>query len=276
MKAREARNLTILYLVTAAISFVCLFPVLYSILASFKPNREMYLYPPAVFPHLWSLEAYVDILSQSEYIRHFLNTWIIALSTTAICVVLSSLAGYGFSRFRLPGKRALLFGILAMQMFPGTVLMIPYFRLTSAFRLYDTYLALVLINCAFVLPLAIWLLKSFFDSIPYELEESAMIEGCTSTQAIIHITVPLSRAGVLAIAIMSFLKTWNEFLFALILTKGPERAPISVGLANLFTTYDVKLNTVMAITVISIFPLLLILIFLQRNIVAGITGGAIK
>ena len=154
--------------------------------------------------------------------------------------------------------------------------MIPYFRLARTLHLYNTYLGLVLINCGFVLPLAIWLLKSFFDSIPIEVEEAAMIDGCTRTQAILYIIAPLARAGVIAIGIMTFLKAWNEFLFALILTQGPEKAPISVGLAGLFTSYNVKLNALMAITVLSILPLMLIFIFLQRYIISGITGGAVK
>ena len=276
VKLKEIRRRTILYGVTLLVTILCLFPIIYAVFASFKPNREMFTYPPTLFPKKWTFEAYVYILSQKQYLKHFLNTWIVAGSSTVICVVLSSLAGYGFSRFNIPGKRTILVSILAMQMFPGTVLMIPYFRLTDMLKLYDTYIILVIINCAFVLPLAIWLLKGFFDSIPIEIEESAMIDGCSHARAILNITVPLSRAGVIAIAIMTFLKTWNEFLFAFILTKGPAKAPISVGLASLFTTYNVKLNAVMAITVLSILPLIFIFVFLQRYIISGITGGAIK
>ena len=154
--------------------------------------------------------------------------------------------------------------------------MIPYFKLARTLHLYNTYSGLVLVNCGFVLPLAIWLLKSFFDSIPMEVEEAAMIDGCTRTQAILYVIAPLARAGMIAIGIMAFLRAWNQFLFALILTQGPEKAPISVGLAELFTAYNVKLNAVMAITMLSVLPLMFIFILLQRYIISGITGGAVK
>ena len=266
----------VLYGLIGIVSVLFLFPVLFAVLVSFKPNRELFTWPPSIFPHTWTLKAYTFILSQEKYLRHYFNAWLISILTSFVCVVLGSLAGYGFSRFKIPGKGILMLGILALQMFPGTVLMIPYFRLSRTLNLYDTYLVLVIINCAFVLPLAIWLLKSYFDSIPVEVEEAAMIDGCTRIKALFFVVAPLARAGVIAIGIMAFLKAWNEFMFALILTKGVEKAPISVGLAGLFTAYNVSWNAVMAVTVISIVPLIIIFIFLQHYIISGITGGALK
>jgi len=266
----------ILYGLVAIVTVLFLFPILFAMLASFKPNREIFAYPPSIFPHTWTLEAYTFILSQKKYLRYFLNAWVISILATFVCVTLGSLAGYGFSRFKVPAKRLFMLGILILMMFPGVILMIPYFRLARALNLYDTYLILVLIDSAFVLPLAIWLLKSFFDSIPVEVEEAAMVDGCTRIKALFFVIAPLARAGVIAVGIMAFLKAWNEFMFALILTKGAEKAPISVGLAGLFQAYSVNWNAVLVVTMLSIFPLMIIFIFLQRYIISGITGGAVK
>lgn len=277
MRAKKRlRGRFILYGLIAIVTVLSLFPILFAMLVSFKPNLEIFTYPPSVFPRTWILEAYTFILSQKKYLRYFFNSCVISILATFVCVTLGSLAGYGFSRFKLPAKRLLMLGILALQMFPGVVLMVPYFRLARTLNLYDTYLVLVIINCAFVLPLAIWLLKSYFDSIPVEIEEAAMVDGCTRIKALFFVVAPLARAGVIAIGIMAFLKAWNEFMFALILTRGAEKAPISVGLAGLFQAYSVNWNAVMAVTMLSVFPLMIIFIFLQRYIISGITGGAVK
>jgi len=277
MRAKKRlRGRFILYGLIAIATVLSLFPILFAMLVSFKPNLEIFTYPPSVFPRTWTLEAYTFILSQKKYLRYFFNSCVISILATFVCVTLGSLAGYGFSRFKLPAKRLLMLGILALQMFPGVVLMIPYFRLARTLNLYDTYLVLVIINCAFVLPLAIWLLKSYFDSIPVEIEEAAMVDGCSRIKALFFVVAPLARAGVIAISIMAFLKAWNEFLFALILTRGAEKAPISVGLAGFFQAYNVNWNAVLAVTMLSVFPLMIIFIFLQRYIISGITGGAVK
>jgi len=167
-------------------------------------------------------------------------------------------------------------GILAMQMFPGAVLMVPYFNLSRKLGLYNTYLVLVMIDTTFSLPLVIWLLKSYFDSIPVAIEEAARIDGCSRVKVLLLIVMPLARAGIIATGVLAFIRAWNEFLFALILTKGPERAPISVGLAELFGQYSIEWNGIMAITTLAVLPLLVVFIFVQRYVISGITSGAIK
>lgn len=266
----------LVYGALGAVGFLFLFPGIYGVLVSFKLNREIFIWPPAILPRLWSLEGYVEILSQPKYIRYFFNAFLISTFTSFVCVILGSLGGYGISRFRIPAKGILMLGIIALMMFPGPILMIPYVRLSKALHLYDTYLVLVMVNSGFSLPIAIWLLKTFFDSIPPAIEEAALIDGCTRLKALIYVIGPLARAGVIAIFAFAFLRTWNEFMFAMILTKGPERAPISVGLASFFTSYNVHWNAIMATTGLSIIPLMIIFIFLQRYIISGITGGAVK
>ena len=260
----------------AVITLLILFPAVFAVFTSFKPIREIFTYPPSILPQTWTVKPYISIFSQEKYLHYFFNGYFISISSTFLCVILGALAGYGFSRFKLPAKHLLMLGILAMQMFPGAVLMIPYFNLSRKLGLYNTYLVLVMIDTTFSLPLVIWLLKSYFDSIPVAIEEAALIDGCSRVKVLLLIVMPLARAGIIATGVLAFIRAWNEFLFALILTKGPERAPISVGLAELFGQYSIEWNGIMAITTLAVLPLLVVFIFVQRYVIAGITSGAIK
>jgi len=266
----------LLYAIATLVTLAVLFPVIFGFFTSFKPNPEIFTYPPKLLPQSWTIESYTSVLSQQRYLRYFLNGYLISISSTLLCVFLGALAGYGLSRFRLPAKRSLMLAILALQMFPGAILMISYFNLSRALGIYDTYLALILIDTTFALSLVIWLLKSYFDSIPVSLEEAALVDGCSRSRALLSIVAPLARAGFIGTGVFAFIRAWNEFMFALILTKGPERAPVTVGLAELFGQYSIQWNGVMALTVIATFPLLIVFIFVQRYIIKGITSGAVK
>lgn len=266
----------LLYGTTTLVTLLVLFPVIFGFFTSFKPNPEIFAYPPRLLPQRWTLQPYTSVLTQQRYLRYFLNGYLISISSTLLCVFLGGLAGYSLSRFRLPAKRSLMLGILALQMFPGAVLMISYFNLSRALGIYDTYLALILIDTTFALSLVIWLLKSYFDSIPVSLEEAALVDGCSRLRALLSIVAPLARAGFIGTGVFAFIRAWNEFMFALILTKGPARAPVTVGLAELFGQYTIQWNGVMALTVIATFPLLIAFIFVQRYIIKGITSGAVK
>ncbi len=264
-----------LYTSTVVITLLLLFPAIFAILTSLKPIREIFVYPPSIFPHSWTVKPYLSIFSREKYLHYFFNGYFISICSTFLCVILGGLAGYGFSRFRLPAKRVLLLGILAAQMFPGAVLMVPYFNLSKQLGLYNSYLALIMIDTTFALPLVIWLLKSFFDSIPVSIEEAALIDGCSPVKVLLLIVAPVARAGLIGTGMLAFIRAWNEFLFALILTKGPERAPITVGLAELFGQYSINWNGIMAITTLAVLPLLVAFIFVQRYVISGITSGAV-
>jgi len=265
-----------LYTLAVVVTFLILFPAIFAVLTSFKPIREIFVYPPTMLPHTWTVKPYISVFSQEKYLHYFFNGYFISICSTFLCVILGSLAGYGLSRFKLPAKRTLMLAILAMQMFPGAVLMIPYFNLSRQLGLYNTYLALVMIDTVFALPLVIWLLKSYFDSIPVSIEEAALIDGCSQAKVLLLVVAPLARAGVIGTGMLAFIRAWNEFLFALILTKGPERAPITVGLAELFGQYSINWNGIMAITTLAVLPLLIVFIFVQRYVISGIMSGGVK
>ena len=276
MKSLSLVRSVFLYGATLLVTLLVLLPVVFAVFTSFKPNPEIFIYPPTFLPNKWTAEPYILVLSQKRYLRYFLNGYIISISSTLLCLIVGALAGYGFSRYRLPAKRTLMLGILALQMLPGAVLMVPYFNMAKTLGLYDTYLALILVDTIFPLSLVIWLLKSYFDSIPFSLEEAAMLDGCSRTRTLITIVVPLARAGFIGTGVFAFIRAWNEFMFALILTRGPNIAPITVGLAELFGQYTISWNGVMALTIVATLPLTIGFILVQRYIIAGITSGAVK
>jgi multiple sugar transport system permease protein len=206
----------------------------------------------------------------------FFNSYFISIMVTLLSLTVGTLAAYGFSRTEIKGKRALLFGTLVMQMFPGIVLIIPYFNLSQLLGLFNTYTALILANCSFVLPFSIWMLHSYLESIPVDLEDSAMIDGCTRIGAIIRVTVPLMLPSFVAIGTWQFLWAWNEYMFGVTLTTGWEKAPITVGMAEFFGQFGRDWNSIMAVGALSSIPLMIIFIFLQRFLVQGMTAGAVK
>jgi multiple sugar transport system permease protein len=267
---------TIFFILVAVILALSLFPVVYALFTSLKPSQELFTMPPRILPRQWTLAPYLYVFQHPEYLRYFLNSIVVAGGTTIVALVLASLAGYGFSRFWVPAKRTLLTMILLLEVFPGVILMTPYYRLAQVLHLHDTYIVLILIDSGFVLPISIWLLKNFFDTVPTSMEESAMVDGTTRLQALLYIIAPLARPGLVATAIMAFLNAWNEFMFALLLTSSPTVSPLTYGLASLFGQYNVQRNIVMAVTMLSVVPLFLVFVFLQRHLVRGIMGGSNK
>ncbi len=276
MRAARLIERPLFLLLVVVILVFSIFPVVYAFFTALTPAGELFVLPPKILPRQWTLEPYRAVFRHGEYARYFLNSLVIAGGTTVVCLVLASLAGYGFSRFWIPAKRTVLAAILLLEMFPGVILLTPYYRLAQDLHIYDTWIVLILIDSGFVLPISIWLLKNFFDTVPASMEESAMVDGSTRLQALWYVIAPLTRPGLIAMAIMAFLTAWNEFMFALILTSSPTVSPLTYGLAQLFGQYNVQRNQVMAISMLSVFPLFLIFVFLQRHLVRGIMGGSGK
>jgi len=198
------------------------------------------------------------------------------LSTLFLTVGLGLLAAYGFSRFKMRGGRFLLLGIMALLMLPTVTLIIPYFLLAKAIGVYDSVFGLVIVNTAFILPICIWLLKGYVDSIPIDLEEAAMIDGCTRVQAIWKILVPLVLPGLVGTGTFVFIFSWNEYLLAVTLTDSPESQTLTVGLAAFFGQFIRNWNSIMALSTLTSIPLMIIFFLCQRWVIRGMTSGAVK
>jgi multiple sugar transport system permease protein len=253
-----------------------LVPVVWMISAGLRPIKEILSYPPTLIPRALTLQYFHRILANPTYQHYFLNSALLALTTLFLALVLGSLAAYGFSRYRFPGSKAMLLGILAILTLPRVTVIVPYFHLAHVVGLYDTLLGLIIVNTTFLLPVSTWLLKGYFDSIPEELEEAAMVDGCIRLQAIWKILLPLAVPGLVGVGTFVFVGSWNEYLLAVVLSETPRAQTLTVGLAQFFGQYVRDWNGIMALSTLASLPLVAVFVFLQRWVVQGLSSGAIK
>lgn len=261
---------------TIAIAAVILVPVVWMFSAAVRPIRELLVYPPRIVPETVTLEYFGRILRHAKYQRFFVNSVLLSLVCLTVTLVLASLAGYGFSRFRMRGGKAMLVGILALLMLPRVTVIVPYFKMAHTWGVYDRLLGLMLVNVAFLLPMATWLLKGYLDSVPRELEEAAMVDGCTRVGALRRILLPLAVPGLVGVGTFVFIGAWNEYLLAVVLTDTPTAQTLPVGLAAFFGEFVRDWNSIMALSTLTSVPLMLIFVFFQRWVVQGMTSGAVK
>jgi multiple sugar transport system permease protein len=263
---------TITFLATLIISV----PIVWMLNASIRPIREVLSYPPKFNYESLTTDYFTKIINNELYQQYFYNSSILAISTLFLTVSLGLLAAYGFSRFKMIGGRFLLLGIMALLMLPTVTLIIPYFLLARAVGIYDTVLGLIIVNTAFILPICIWLLKGYIDSIPIDLEEAAMIDGCTRIQAIYKILFPLVLPGLIGTGTFVFIFSWNEYLLAVTLTDTTDSQTLTVGLAAFFGQFVRNWNSIMALSTMTSVPLMIIFVLFQRWVVRGMTSGAVK
>jgi multiple sugar transport system permease protein len=261
---------------SALSALLILVPILWMVSAGVRPIKEILTYPPTLLPRTLTLQYFQRMLASPLYQRYFLNSMLLALTALGLTLVLGSLAAYGFSRYRFPGSKAMLMGILALLMLPRVTLIVPYFRFAHVLGLYDTLPGLIVVTTAFLLPLSTWLLKGYFDSLPVELEEAAMVDGCVRMQALWKIVLPLAIPGLIGVGAFVFIESWNEYLLPVVLTETPRAQTLTVGLAAFFGQYVRDWNGIMALSTLASLPLVVIFVFLQRWVVQGIGSGALK
>jgi ABC-type glycerol-3-phosphate transport system permease component len=211
-----------------------------------------------------------------DFQTYFINTAIVAGATTILAILVSAPAGYALTRYRFRGAEAYGTFLLATQMFPRVVLIVPYFVLMRSLGLVNTYPALILIYVSFAAPFCVWMLRGHFLAIPTDLDEAALVDGCGPFAAFWRVVLPLTMPGVVATAMFAFLVGWNEFLFALVLTTDQKMSVITLGLASLIGEYRTQWNELMAATVVSSIPAIALYAVLERFLVAGLTAGATK
>lgn len=273
-----------LYAILLAIAFIDLFPFIWILLSSFKKQIEIFRWPPTFFPDNPTFDNYADALALlppgqdpvSDIPEGLANSLIIALITTVLLVIVGSLAGYAFGKLSFPGRRIMLILLLSLRMLPGIVLAVPLFILTTRAHVFDTKLALIIVYTAFNLPFAVWLLSVFFQEIPQELADAALVDGCTKFSVLFRIYLPLSLPALATIAILGFLAAWNEFLFAVTLTSSTTAKTTPVALASMQAAFQTRWAVMTAGAVLSSIPVLLLVFLAQRYIVRGLTLGAVK
>ncbi len=265
-----------LYITHAILILATLFvllPILWVARTSLANRLIAYKIPP-VWIFTPTLENYRTIFQQYPFQRYFLNSLVVASVASLIALILGSLAAYSIARFRT-GDPVLRLSMLSTQMLPAITLVIPIFLLARLAHLWDSPFALILAYLSFNLPYTIWILIGFFQSIPVELEEAAMIDGCSRTQTLWRVVIPVVLPGLLAAGVFNFILNWNEFLFALILT-GRDTRTLPVAVAALWTQQGVQIGAVSASTVLVVLPVILLTWIIQKSLVRNLTFGSIK
>jgi len=251
------------------------FPIFWVFLSSIKHEVDVLTIPPRLF-FKPTLKNYIQLLIKNPtFVRYFINSTIIAVSTTVISVTIGSLAGYAFARFRFLGGELLPLGILFVRMIPYITLMLPLFLLMKTFGLLDTHIAVIIAHTAFNLPLVVWLMRGFFIGIPPELEESAMIDGCSRFGAFLRIVLPLVKPGLTTATIFCILLSWNEFMSALILTSR-EAKTLPVAVSEYIRPMGILWTDLCAFAMLMLAPLIISSFHIQKYLASGLTMGAIK
>ncbi|OIJ12271.1 hypothetical protein BKP35_10725 [Anaerobacillus arseniciselenatis] len=264
------------YITITIFALFMIFPLLWMISTALKPTNEIFSLTPSFIPENVTFQSFIDVIKMESYRRYLGNSLFVAICSTIISVLLSSLAGYGFSRFYFKGRKRLLHIFLSAQMIPGVILLMPIFFIMTNLKLMDTYLGLILAYVTFSLPFSTWIMTGFYKRIPRELDEAAMIDGASRFKAFVKVVLPLASPGMVSTAIFSFLVAWDEFLFTLTLTSSEEKRTLPYGLYSFMTQYGVEWNNLMAASIIAIIPPLIIFLFLHKYFLRGFTSGALK
>lgn len=267
------------YVLIALFVVFCLSPFVWTLITSLKSEAGIFSVPIRYLPEPFTLEQYAKIFSLERFNRALLNSAIVASSATAISLVVGSISAYALARLNFPGKNFILALVLTIAMFPGIVIVGPLYQQFSNWRLTNNYLALILPNVTFTLPLCIWTLNAFFRDLPLELEESARVDGCTRMQTFVRIVAPLAAPGVFTAAILLFIAAWNEFLFARTFMSEEFKLTATVAIAQ-FEGADVGTQypwgQITAASIIITLPLVILVLLFQRRIISGLTAGAVK
>ena len=252
------------------------FPVVWMFFCSIKSNTEIFLSPPKLLPKVLCLEAYKSIFSSPEKIRYFLNSYFISLTVTVVTIATAILAGYSFSRYDFKFKKQLNLIIISTQTIPKITLLIPFFGLVVTLGLHNTYLALILTYMVFTLPYAILMMTGYFNTLPKELDEAVTVDGGTNFYALWKILVPISVPGIVATGVYTFILSWNEFMFALTLTKTTNMRTVPVGIQQLMGQHAYEWNEMMAMSLLGCLPILILYLIAQRYFLAGMSAGSVK
>ena len=276
MHLRRALGNLLLYALIVIVCIMTIFPVYWMLVSTFQPNKYTLHYPPPLFPQEITFTQFADLFANHPIALWLRNSLLIATMAMLLCTALTVLGAYTLSNLRWKGRSTFGLFLLVTQMLPEILIIIPLYRIYRQLDLLNSLPALALINTAFALPICIWILKGVFDTIPTEVLDAAVVDGCTELSVLWRIVLPLSLPGLVAVAVVAFFSAWNEFLFAVIMLTSAEFQPASVGLTTLKATGFTPVEQYMAAGLIfSILPVFFYLA-MQRYIISGLTAGAVK
>ena len=258
----------------AALMFFTAFPFAWMAVTAFKPSNEIFVSPPAFLPRESTLDNLVRLFEQTRFAAYFANSALVAAATALLTLAIAVPGAYSLTRFRWRGREAMAATILFTYMFAPIMIIIPFYVLMRALGLVNTHFGLVLAYTAFCLPFALWLLRSYFQGIPIELEEASMCDGATRLQTVRYIVLPVARPGVVATGTFTFVLAWNDYIFARVLLAADELKTLPVGIADLYNASVVDWGMIMSAGLLVLLPVLAVFVFLQKYLVEGWgTGG---
>lgn len=267
------------YVLNVILSILFLGPFVWTLVTSIKPTDQILTYPPQLIPRSVTLEHYKTVLTVNDglFLQYALNSLLVTVFTISLVLIASSLAGYAFANLRFRGINLIFIALLAIMMVPVQSLLIPLYGLMRNLGLLDTYWGLVLVYSTFQLPFCVFMMRNTFSSLPLSLRESALLDGCTELKVFTRIYLPLALPGLATVLVYSFMHTWNEFLVALIFNSKESIQTLQVGLTNFYLSrYRTSWEMITSGSIITMIPVMLVFIFLQRYFVQGLTAGAIK
>ncbi|MBE7718641.1 MAG: carbohydrate ABC transporter permease [Lacrimispora celerecrescens] len=258
-------------------SLIVLMPIIYMLSTSMKSiNEIMTSSAVTLFPQRFSVEAYKNVITEYPFFTYLKNSVFISVASTLAAVFFSTLAGYGFSRFRFKGKGAIMMFILVTQMFPAVMLFVPYYKLLTIYGLANTRSGIVLVHIASVIPFCTWMMYGFFNSISRELDEAARIDGCNHFRIFWRIVAPLTLPGLVSTTIYAFIQSWNEYMFSMLSITAEKMKTLPVAIGQMAGYDKIMWNDLMAASLLSSLPIVVLFIFLQRYFISSMTQGAVK
>ncbi|MFF2878319.1 carbohydrate ABC transporter permease [Gottfriedia sp. NPDC057991] len=266
------------YVVLILILGIMLFPFFIMLMTSLKSSKEAIATNPTILPHEWTFQHYIDIFNPTifPYLNYFKNSLIVSIIAATLSVVLGILGAYALSKLKFKGRVTINASFYTVYMFSGILLVVPLFKIISGFGLYDTKMALIITMIVQTLPTAIFMLRSYFDTIPEDLEEAAMIDGLSRLKIIFYIIIPLSISGIVSVFVYAFMIAWNDYLFASIFLSSSENFTLPIGLNTLFSTPDYVWGRMMAASLVTALPVVIMYALSEHFIKGNLTEGGVK
>ncbi len=274
----KKRNNVLLCILSVVVLCILLFPVFWTFITSLKTEQEIFQNPPTFYPHVLNTKSYAAQVETGDFnmFRSFLNSFIISLGAMVIAVLLAVPASYAIARYKFKGRNGMLLCFLVTQMLPVSVLLTPMFIMFRNMHLYNTWGASILSDATIGIPFSILILKNYFASIPKDLEEAAWVDGCNKFVTFIRILIPIAKPGIIVCAIFSFLYAWGDLAYGMTFILDQQKRPITAGIFNFMGQYGTRWSYLTAFAIVTIIPVSLIFIFMQKYIIAGMTSGAVK
>jgi trehalose/maltose transport system permease protein len=271
---------TLFYVVLAIIFAYIVFPFYWAFRSSITPDGELFVTPVHYWPTQPTFDHYAQVLGDGQFVRSLGNSALVAISTTLLALFIGTVGAYALGRFRFKGRLPVMYLILSMTMFPSIAILGSLFDLVRRFGLYNNLLSLIITYLVFTLPFTVWVLTSFFQSLPKELEEAAYVDGATPWQTLYKVMLPLVAPGMVTTGLLAFISAWNEFLFAVSFLQTPDKRTVPLAIFLFATSsgggYEVPWGAIMAGTVIVTIPLIILVLIFQNRIISGLTAGAVK